>query len=175
MAKKFKMPKLGSRVKTLKRDIQQDMEQQLAVDIVTRMDKVVAPFSYATFTFVIEDESTDDAVVLKVLPKDEELDRASDPARGAVNSRVLFSVLNNGSNNQVFRAYPDDFENESSPNSLSTRSADYERDDIYVDSSRPGRHIDPRNWTSLVREEYTPTGISKAKKIVSTTIGKLFK
>ena len=52
-----------------------------------------------------------------------------------------------------FATMPEGFENESSPNSTSTSSASYDRDEITVDSKAPKDGIEERNFMLLVGEE----------------------
>lgn len=175
---KLTLPKFNikKRINEFKRDVKKQVESDAAELLKQELETVVQPFSYAKFNFTIEDNSDEDSIKLEVLPVDEDLSRADKPERGTVNSRILFKVLNEGNEGPMaFRVYPDEFENETSPDSLQTSSKDYDRDLIFVDSSKPGKDIEARNWTELIREKHEQNMVRRTEKVVRTAAQKIFR
>lgn len=160
------------RLSRVKKQIQNGVRKQFAEQIKKRLEEVTDPFQ-TDFEFIIEETERDGDLFFEILPADVDIPRQRKDG-GFVNARILFSVLNDGSTNQVFVSYPDDFELESSPNSLSTSSAGYDRGQIYVDKNRSGTNTDARNWTILISKEFDSTKKAKITSILKGAIKGFF-
>lgn len=117
--------------------------------IVDRLYEVTAPF-VTDFEFVIDKTGEWE---YSVRPRLTEIERTT-ATGGTVSSWVLFNTLDKGSEGAKLVLLPNDFENETSPNSLGTRSADYDRQGIVAIPSKLGQDMEARNWTDLIAEEY---------------------
>lgn len=117
--------------------------------IVSRLYDITAPF-VTDFEFVVDKTGEWE---YSVRPKYEDIERTTGTG-GTVNSWVLFNTLDLGSEGAKLVLLPNDFENESSSDSLRTRSADYDRKGIVVVPKKTGKDMEARNWTELLAQEY---------------------
>lgn len=110
-----------------------------------RLDMLVEPFD-SRITFNVEHDFDGDTYVTNISPSDAfaGLNAAEQP----VTSKELFIFLDEGTS-VSYVIMPNDFDNETNPDSLSTRHVDYQRDKIMF-SSEPGSGIVARNFLEQV-------------------------
>lgn len=126
--------------------ILEDTQEMIARNYYkTRLDMLVEPFD-SRITFVVSHDFDGDTYVTNISPSDTVagLNAAEQP----VTSKELFTFLDEGTS-VSYVIMPDDFDNETSPNSLDTRHVDYRRDQIMF-SSEPGSGIAARNFLEQV-------------------------
>ncbi len=113
------------------------------------LQNIVAPFE-TDIPFEAVDVSFGDVKALRIRP--ERTATTINAAGDAVAAADVFFWLDKGTDIR-FVTLPDDFERESSPNSTSTTSASYDRDEVVLDTNNPQDGIEPRNFMRLVGEE----------------------
>ena len=159
---------LGGRLKlpnirAIERDLKRDMRLDVASRIQARMEEITSPFETGFEFETIEKESNGN-LLLSVVPKRESISRTTG---GEVDSWVLFNTLDLGSTNAARVVLPDDFSNETFPNSLVTRGANYDRNQIVVLHNQPfDQEMEPRYWSRNLREEYELTRFGYIRTLV---------
>lgn len=126
--------------------ILEDTQEMIARNYYkTRLDMLVEPFD-SRIEFEVDHAFDGDTYVTNISPSDNfaGLNAAEKP----ITSKELFIFLDEGTS-VSYVIMPDDFDNETTPDSLSTRHVDYQRDEIMF-SSEPGRGIAPRNFLAQV-------------------------
>lgn len=118
--------------------------------ILNRYKEITAPFE-TEFEFEIVKTGEWE---YNIRPKDYDIERTTSSG-GTVNSWVLFNTLDLGSEGAKRILLPNDFENETAPNSTSTRSAGYDRKGIFAFFNKEGSDMEPRNWSLFLLDEYT--------------------
>ena len=128
------------------------------------LQRIVEPFDTdIPFTSITSNSGGDLRVLLQPL-----VGPTVERANGdAVLTAQIFFWLNDGTNER-FAHMPGDFQNESFPNSLSTRSSSYDRSKIYLGDSLPG--LEPRNFLKLVKREMAPTYRRRMKLALDAAI-----
>jgi hypothetical protein len=153
-------------VRKIRRELQKAAEDDAAKFFKRRYEEITAPLD-TEFTFEIVELENDDTVSYQVRPVETMIQRTTGTG-GEVSSTILFNTLDQGSENAKLVILPDDFENETSPNSTSTGSADYERSNIFVNSNYPGKDMEARNWSVLIAEEYSQHPLRNLRSKVGT-------
>ena len=133
--------------------LEDKMEQFVERRHLSEFQKIVAPFeTEIPFHVVRIDNNGDTAFHVEPIPGIMFTRDNSLPDPGEFETASLFYVLNDGLENR--RALmPDDFDNETSPNSLQTSYKNYSRNRILV-KKRFRFKIEPRNWVELVEQKY---------------------
>jgi hypothetical protein len=114
-----------------------------------KLEEIVAPFE-SRISFQTKSDFDGDEFVTNISPKDDfaGLNAADDP----VSSLDLFKWLDEGTSER-WVSMPEDFQQESTPNSLTTQHISYDRDDIFF-FSEPVAGIEARNFLSQIDELY---------------------
>lgn len=128
--------------------IEQEVNES-AKFLLNRYDEITAPFE-TNFEFEVVKTGEWE---YNIRPKNYDIERTTGSS-GTVNSWVLFNTLDLGSENAKRVLLPNDFENETSPNSTSTRSAGYDRKGIFAFFNKDGKDMEPRNWSLFLINEY---------------------
>lgn len=114
-----------------------------------KLEEIVQPFD-SRIEFATVSEMRGGSYVTNIAPTEDVA--GINAANSPVTSRELFNWLDQGTAYRMV-GMPEDMQNETSPNSLSTQSSNYDRDEIYFfDEPRPG--IDARLFLQNVAELY---------------------
>lgn len=124
----------------------------VSTNYLSRITSIVSPFE-TDIPFTIKVDRGKDYVTLLQPLIGPTVQRANGDD---VFTAQIFFWLNDGTD-VSFAQLPLDFENETSPNSLDTRSVNYDRDAIFVNVNKPLSGIEPRNFLKLLQEELAPT------------------
>lgn len=161
-------------IKKIKEQFIRAIEKDLNIYVKKRYEEVVAPFR-TDFTFEITSEERGDYFQFNVRPILQDIPRsANNPERGDVSSWILFNTLDLGSDGAARIYLPDEFGNESAPNSLATHTENYDRDKIFVDASQKDQGMEPRNWSQLIREEYENKRLVKTRAVAKDLFSRVF-
>lgn len=137
-------PRKKNKLHLLKDAIPSATEKTIRQKHLKELNTVVKPFNSNIKMTFTKDEANNITYTIHGM----EGDTASTNAAGdSVSSHNLFMWLDAGTDVR-YAHMPEDFENESSPNSLSTSRKDYDRDGIYLGEPLTG--IEARNWTKIV-------------------------
>lgn len=153
--------------------IENAVEKDLNTYVKRRYEEITEPFE-TDFTFEVVKEDGNDGAKFIVRPIEVMIPRSDNPDRGSVSSWVLFNALDLGSTGTAKVYLPDNFANETSPNSLKTSSQQYDRNAIFVDGTKKGKDMEPRNWSRLIVEEYDARRFVKPRAVVASTVKKVF-
>lgn len=116
-----------------------------------RFREVVAPFqSDIPFDMTIEEKG--DKITIAVGVVEGATTGQTNAAGDDVLASDLWKWLDLGTSDR-FVSLPDDFSNETSPGSLSTSSASYDRDNIKLDLNADNDGIEKREFTKQIAEE----------------------
>ena len=116
---------------------------------MAKLREIVAPFD-SRIEFRIESEMRNGDYITNISPTDDIA--GQNAADTAVTSKELFRWLDEGTSLR-WVGMPEDMQNETSPGSLATRGAGYDREEVYFfNEPRPG--IDGRNFLAGVAALY---------------------
>lgn len=159
-------------VTRLREEIEEIINDECEQYIKQRLEDITAPFN-TEFTFEVVKTNFGDKIQFQTRPVFEEIERTTGTG-GTVNSWVLFNTLDLGSEGAKLVLLPDDFSNESFPNSLQTRSSGYNRKYIVAVPSKSGKDMEPRNWSIILAEEFEATRPNNIKNNIGRLVGKYF-
>ena len=127
------------------------------------LERIVAPFE-TNIPFVLRESSSGDSEKVLVGPDlgPTTLNAAGDTVRTA----DIFFWLDQGTDVR-YVTMPDDFSNETSPGSLATRRAEYDRARIKVDRGNPHEGIEARNFLEQVGKQYERTYFRRMRTTLS--------
>lgn len=141
--------------------------ERVAREIKQELESVVQPL-HSDIHILMDSERDSQDWVIDIYGNPN--DTASINAAGdGVSSHDLLMWIDGGTSER-WVAMPDDFDNETFPNSLSTRDVDYDREGIrFLDSPRPG--IEARNWLKLLNEKHSPDIKRNISNVVRRYLG----
>ena len=125
------------------------------------LEKIVAPFE-TNIPIVLEEEITPNSARVHVGPS---LAGTTTNAAGQhVKVADILFWLDQGTDVR-YVTMPDDFSNETSPGSLATRRAEYDRARIKVDRGNPHDGIEARKFMEKIGQRYSRTYIRRMKTV----------
>jgi len=143
------LPKSLPKLHPLGKLLREEQEKIARVYHLQKLDEIVQPFDSRISFRVASDETSDDYIT-NISPTDEiaGLNAADDP----VTSKELFNWLDAGTSIR-YVGMPDEFSHETTPNSLATSHAEYDRNDIFF-LDEPTVGIEARHFLRQIDELY---------------------
>lgn len=129
--------------------LKKEQERIARVYYQTKLEEIVGPFD-ARITFRTTSDESNGNYTTNISPTDQTatLNAAGD----IVTSIDLFRWLDEGTKER-WVSMPEDFRNETTPNSLGTQHADYEKDNIFF-LNEPETGIEARNFLEQIDNLY---------------------
>lgn len=155
----------STRYKEVKKNIRNHAYNFVRNEPLAKMEEIVGPFE-SDIVFVTQQFTSDDGhLITQVFPR--RGIPVQNPSPDVSDTYDLYKALDDGTNRRYY-VLPDEFRNETFPNSLNTISQNYNRNDLrYVGPIFEG--IAPRNWGKLIIEEYGP----RFESIINRTIAQI--
>lgn len=162
------LPKTLPKLSPLGKELRVEQERIARVYYQAKLEEIVQPFDSRISFRTNSDETTEDFIT-NVSPTDDVagLNAADDQ----VTSKELFNWLDAGTDIR-YVGMPDEFSNETSPNSLNTSHADYNRNDIFF-LKEPTVGIDARQFLKQIDELYRNLYRTQMINTISNYIEKL--
>lgn len=143
------IPKNRPKLLPLARLLEQQQVRIAQTSHYNKLVEIVEPFD-SRITFTLISENNKGNYVTNIAPSD--VIAGTNLADTPVTSKQLFQWLDEGTN-ENWIGVPDEFDNETFPNSLHTTSVDYDREKLFfLDEPRVG--IDARNFLEQINDLY---------------------
>jgi len=160
------LPKIRKRLEGLSTVIRREQVEVAKQYHLKGLQEVVEPFD-SRITFNVQSRYDNGNYVTNIGPSDSVA--GQNAADNDVTSKELFMWLDEGTSVTTV-VMPEDFANETQPNSLNTSHVDYERKDIYFSGNiYPG--MEARNFLALVGELYVNVYKNNMNNVIRTYLG----
>lgn len=160
------LPKTRKRLEGLSIVIRREQVEVAKQYHLKGLQDVVEPFD-SRITFNVQSRYDNGNYVTNIGPSDSVA--GQNAADNDVTSKELFRWLDEGTSVTTV-VMPDDFSNETAPNFLETRHADYERNDIFFSGNvYPG--MEARNFLSQIGELYINAYRNSMNNVIRTYLG----
>lgn len=160
------LPKTRKRLEGLSTVIRREQVEVAKQYHLKGLQEVVEPFD-SRITFNVQSRYDNGNYVTNIGPSDSVA--GQNAADKDVTSKELFRWLDEGTSVTTV-VMPDDFENETQPNVLSTRHVDYDREEIFFSGNiYPG--MEARNFLAWTGEVYLNAYRNSMNNVIRTYLG----
>lgn len=147
-----KKPSHPKKLKTIGVALRKEMKD-IGEEVKKELQEIVSPFN-SSINIVAIYRQDSDGYIVEVMGNPNDV-ATINAANNSVSSHDLFKFLDGGTSVR-YVGMPDDFRNETTPNSKDTTSQEYDRDEIYFRRNPITPGIEARNWLKLIKEETGP-------------------
>lgn len=165
MANKIKRPKPFNHTKIVSR-LKREQETISKTSHKLELDRIVSPLD-TNIQFLVE--SSESGGNYKTVIKPDPTITSIRADGSSIQTALIFMFLDQGTEVR-YAKMPPDFSNETSPNSLSTSHADYDRSKIFIDTDNPQPGLDARNFMKQVNELYKLTYLRRMKQALKSEL-----